>query len=144
MKLEVYVEGTAAPQGSKAYKGRNKRTGRAVLVESSKAVKPWRAAVVAAVAEVVEARGWEPVAGPAAVTVLFYLERPKSCPKWRTRPWVKPDLDKLARSTLDALTTAGALEDDARVVRLVLDKFYASGTVPPGALITIERTDPDA
>jgi Holliday junction resolvase RusA-like endonuclease len=143
MKLEVYVEGTPAPQGSKSI-GRNRRTGRPVLIESSKAVKPWRAAVVEAVAEVVETRGWEPVDGPATVTVVFYLARPKSVPKWRTRPWVKPDLDKLTRSTLDALTTARALEDDARVVRLVLDKFYAAGATPPGALITVERTDPDA
>ncbi len=36
--------------------------------------------------------------------------RPVSAPKRCTRPDRRPDLDKLVRSTLDALTTAGAID----------------------------------
>ena len=34
--------------------------------------------------------------------------------KWRT---VKPDLDKLCRAVFDALTDAGVITDDARIVQ---------------------------
>ncbi len=42
-----------------------------------------------------------------------------SAPKRRTRPDRRPDLGKLVRSTLDELTTAGAIDDDARVVEII-------------------------
>lgn len=48
-------------------------------------------------------------------------------PKRRTRPDCRPDLDKPVRSTLDALTTAGAIDDDARVVEINARKHYAKG-----------------
>jgi hypothetical protein len=43
---------------------------------------------------------------------------PASGPKTRTRPDRRPDLDKLVRSTLDALTTAGTIEVDARIAEM--------------------------
>lgn len=48
------------------------------------------------------------------------------------RPGVKPDLDKLVRSTLDGLVAGGALEDDARIVGLVASKRYAAKGSPVG------------
>ena len=48
-----------------------------------------------------------------------------------------PDLDKLIRSTFDALTTANVWEDDARVVAVEALKVYATPTQPTGATITI-------
>jgi Holliday junction resolvase RusA-like endonuclease len=56
------------------------------------------------------------------VTATFQFVKPKSEPK-RERVTVKPDLDKLARALLDALTGVGYV-DDAQVVSLVLDKVY--------------------
>ena len=50
-----------------------------------------------------------------------------------------PDLDKLLRSTFDAITTAGVWRDDAQVVVVSASKSYAD-TFPPGALITLEAT----
>jgi Holliday junction resolvase RusA-like endonuclease len=49
--------------------------------------------------------------------MVFTLPKPKSAPK-RRRSWPNrtPDVSKLARSTEDALTTAGIWADDARVV----------------------------
>lgn len=141
------VLGLPAPQGSKrafVLKG----TGRAVLVESSKAVKPWRQAVEQAVMLAAPFGGrQDPVLfrGPVAVDVTFTLPRPKSAKKG-ARPAGRPDLDKLVRSTLDALTAAGVFEDDGRVVSLITQKYYV-GHDPnyddnispvPGAVICVD------
>jgi hypothetical protein len=66
--------------------------------------------------------------GPIAVTILFYLA---------TDPDEPPDLDKLARSTFDALTVCRVFEDDARVRIAHLSKTAATSTEPPGAFILV-------
>jgi crossover junction endodeoxyribonuclease RusA len=133
--LTIFVTGTPAPQGSKAGYVRG---GRAVLVESSKAVKPWRQDVVAAARAAAEATPeWVP---PEAVTVHvdFLIRRPASVSeRRRPLPSVKPDLDKLVRSTFDALTTSGVLNDDAQVCELVARKLYAEPGQPTGATIRL-------
>lgn len=111
--LSITVYGEPAPQGSKKFVG--VIAGHGVLVESSKKVKPWRQDVVAAA---IDARGTaSPLDGPLSVRMVFTLPKPKSAPK-RRRSWPdkKPDVSKLARSTEDALVTAGAIADDARIV----------------------------
>jgi Holliday junction resolvase RusA-like endonuclease len=60
------------------------------------------------------------------LTVVFQFVRPKT-QRARLRPTVKPDLDKLARALLDALTGI-AYDDDAQVVKLYLDKVYGEDT----------------
>lgn len=131
----IHVDGLPAPQGSKtayALKKGGQYTGATAMKESSKKVKPWRAAVVTA------ARGGATIPGPVAVSITFYLPRPKGHfgtgrnagklkPAAPALPGVKPDVDKLVRSTLDGLTTAGVYEDDARVTDLVVAKRYADG-----------------
>ena len=120
------VYGVPAPQGSK------KHVGRGILVESSKAVKPWREAVK-----------WAHVAAgrknfadnPVALEVIFYFLKPKSTK--RTFPSVKPDLDKLMRSTMDALTDSGAWRDDSQVVRFSATKLYTADPREAGATIAI-------
>lgn len=53
----------------------------------------------------------------------FYLPRPKSLPKKVVHNIKKPDVDKLARAALDALT--GVLwKDDSQVVSLIVSKQY--------------------
>lgn len=142
------VVGTPAPQGSKrAIPTKNRAgafTGRVNLVESSKAVKPWREDVRA---EALKHRGLR-VSGAVAVDITFYLARPSG--HYRTgrnahllrdaapaRPERKPDLDKLVRSTLDALTSADVYRDDAAVVDLTARKRYADDGIAPGAIIAI-------
>jgi Holliday junction resolvase RusA-like endonuclease len=66
------------------------------------------------------------IADPIAVVIDFYLQGPSSAPKRRTMPDRRPDLDKLVRSTFDALTTASVIEDDARIVEIVARKHYAT------------------
>lgn len=125
--IYVRVHGVPAPQGSKRH------VGRGIMVESSKRVKPWREACKWAF----RLAGVEPVAGAVMLRIQFYVPRPKSAKKGAV-PSKRPDLDKLLRSTLDALTDVGVIEDDARVVSVMAAKAYA-GEAGPGADIYIDR-----
>lgn len=73
---------------------------------------------------------------PIAVTATFYLERPATS-KFGDYPAGPPDLDKLARAALDALTQAGTIQDDARVTRLVVEKAWA-GERGPGMMLEVQ------
>lgn len=138
--IRFEVRGAPAPQGSKKFVGMH--AGRGILVESSKAVKPWRQDVAAAVAAI-----WRhpPIDEPTWLEMVFTLAKPLSAPKRRRIfPDRQPDLSKLARSTEDALVTAGLLRDDARIVEYVrLAKVYP-GEDPraldsPGVWINVLR-----
>lgn len=125
--ITITVHGTPAPQGSKRH------VGRGIMIESSAKVKPWREAVKWAF---IESR-LPTVTGPVAIAIVFTLVKPKSAPKRRiTYPDRKPDLDKLVRSTFDALTQCGAIEDDSRVCYLTVEKRYPSTERDDGALST--------
>lgn len=131
LTVTFFTPGVPAPQGSK--KGFYQH-GRVVLVESSKKVKPWRAAVAQAAMA-----ACPPVeTGPVRVHIIFHMPRPKSLPK-RVKEHVKrPDVDKLVRSTLDALTGV-AFPDDSNVTDLSARKQYVNPGEASGATIRIER-----
>ena len=82
----------------------------------------------------------EAFAGPVTVEVDFYFIHPKTG-KRRPAHSVKPDIDKLCRSTFDALKDAGVYEDDSRICSVVARKHYANehSPVPAGAVIRVER-----
>lgn len=91
-------------------------------------------------------RGRTPYAGVALVVdVTFRLERPASHvgkrglrPSAPDVPAVKPDVDKLARATLDPLTGV-VFDDDARVVDLRVRKVYAAPGSSPGARVVVAQ-----
>ena len=96
------------------------------------------------------------ISGPVAVTITFILPRPlghygtganrgQLKPSAPRRPaGQRMDLDKLARSTLDALTGV-VWVDDGQVADLNLSKVYqASPTEQPGAVIEITWTGEDS
>lgn len=134
----IIVRGIPAPKGSRSFKGMTK-DGKAILVESSKRVKPWSEAVKWAIVDAGSPR----IEGPVQVDILFTLPRPKKY--WGKRhknawPAVKPDGDKLLRATWDALTQLGAIEDDSRIVKWSGEKHYEGsdyGMATPGAVIQI-------
>lgn len=132
--IVIVVYGSPAPQGSKRFVGTTK-TGRGIMVESSKKVAPWREAVKLAALRVRSERHLiAPLDGPLRVSMTFSVPRPKSAPKSRIFPDRMPDLAKLIRSTEDALTDAGIWVDDARVVEYGrMAKVYV-GTSSWGAL----------
>lgn len=139
--MRIVVYGQPAPQGSKRFVGLAKHSGRGIMIESSKAVKPWREAVKFAA---MEARaGAPPLDEALVVRMIFTVPKPKSASKTRTTyPAKKPDVSKLQRSTEDALTDAGVWRDDALVVEYErAAKVYPNedpeALDTPGAVIVI-------
>lgn len=150
--IRIAVVGLPAPQGSKSYKGRSK-TGKAIMVESSERVRPWREAVKQATLDAlavgpVDEHGFPFDRDPVRVIVVFRLPRPAghyrtganaqllrdAAPSW---PAGRPDVDKLLRSTLDALGEAGLWRDDCQVVRVVGEKVWAGRDEVAGAVIEV-------
>ena len=130
--IEFSVHGMPVAQGSKkVIKGH--------LIEMADArLRTWRQDVASVAADEMKQNSLGPFAGPVAVRLAFSLPRPRnhfgtgrnaeilkgSAPSY---PAVHPDLDKLARSVLDALT-GYCFYDDKQVVALDLAKWYG----PPG------------
>jgi crossover junction endodeoxyribonuclease RusA len=145
--LSFFVAGMPAPQGSKRH------VGKGVMVESSKAVKPWRQDVTAAALDAITGLGdaaeFEPFTTAVDVRVTFYFPRPRShygtgrnanrlkdtAPDFVP---TKPDVDKLLRSTFDALTAAGIWRDDNLAADVRTSKLYGA---PTGARITIRTIE---
>ena len=144
-RLIFTVEGDPAPQGSKRYVGNGR------MVEMSKKVKPWRAAVVtAAQAALIATDEWDAQThGHCAVglQVTFRFARPLShYGTGRNAQTLKPDAptyvtsrskgdaDKILRATDDALTTSGVIADDSLIVAVHAFKVYAE---VPGADIEV-------
>jgi Holliday junction resolvase RusA-like endonuclease len=144
--LEVAVYGLAGPQGSKTPVGwgRSRKTGKAIplMRESSDKVKPWRDKVTNAITEAIARGEARPLTGPVYAEITFTMPKPASAPKrHRTYPAVSPDIDKLERSTYDAITSARAWEDDGRVIenrnRKVYPGEHPDALDQPGALIRL-------
>ena len=74
--------------------------------------------------------------GPVTVAVIFRLPRPASAPRRVVHHCTKPDVDKLARCALDALTGV-VFADDKAVVDLRARKVYVPLGSQPGADITV-------
>lgn len=144
--LAVQVHGTPAPQGSKTAIVRN---GRARVIEggsTSGRVKhrAWRDAVAqAAKFAALKAGLDEPMAGPLLFVAEFRFERPRSVARAVSWKATRPDLDKVLRSTLDSLTDAGVIEDDARVVTIVASKVYVEPDDWTGADMRVVRVSDD-
>lgn len=138
-KLMIRVEGKPAPVGS--YMPRQRKDGRLFLLRANaQAAEQWRRAVVTAAKQAMRDAAWPAQTDDANYTVSlsFLLPKPKTVK--REQPTVKPDIDKLCRSTLDALTVSGAISDDARVTQLIACKTYAMAGEQPGAHIIILDT----
>jgi len=132
--ISFFVEGTPAPQGSKTAKCIN---GKAIMWEASKGVKVWRDTVTAQAQIQMIADRLETIHNPVKLHLTFYLPKPVSVK--RELPSVKPDLDKLIRSTCDALTKSKIYQDDALVVMVSASKQYRQDKI--GCLIAIEVFD---
>jgi Holliday junction resolvase RusA-like endonuclease len=143
MSLHITVTGTPRPQGSKDQFGR----------EASKGLPAWRSDIRTAATEVMlgireftEGRFWN---APIAVTIQFTMPRPNGHylpantrraaralrPDAPTHHTGKPDIDKLERAVLDALSGL-VYRDDAQVVHVEKCKVYGER---PGADITVSE-----
>lgn len=150
--VTLFVPGEPIPQGS-VTPMRNRKTG-AMFVKYAPAVVNWRSVVTGAA---IEAQAeWMhthpeiefPITGAVGVRLTFLLPRPKTqfgsgknasriLPSAPQRPDRMPDLDKLVRAILDALTDARVWNDDGQVVTAVCHKVYAGEGQRPGVEITL-------
>ena len=138
------VSGIPATQGStRGFAIKNKTTGkyRAVITHDNKKTMPWRALIAAAASNATPTM----IDGPVDITLTFILPRPASVSvAKRPMPCCKPDLDKLERAVLDALTGI-AYQDDAQVVALIATKRYTTGpdgTHEPGLWVDVAPSRP--
>ena len=126
--FSVAVSGVPRPQGSKqAFK----RGAHIVLVESSKGLPAWRQAIV----ETIKQQNHPQFQESVSVKLAFFFARPKTVK--RKDMTVAPDIDKLCRAVLDALTISGIIIDDSYVIRLEATKHYAENS-QPGVYIEID------
>jgi|SRR5262245_1000620 len=112
------------------------RAPRAVITRANPRAKDWEHRIATEAAQALP--GWLFV-GPVIVSVTFRMLRPPSVR--RGHHTVKPDIDKLSRCVLDALS--GVLfADDAQVIELHVRKVYAVSPAPPAARITVALAAP--
>lgn len=145
-RICVAIHGLPGPQGSKTSVGygRSRKTGRAIplMRESSAKVKPWREKVQAAIEAALRTGEAQYLAGPVYAHITFTMPKPVRAPKGRrTYPAVTPDIDKLERSTYDAITKANAWKDDGSVIenhnRKVYPGEHPDALDQPGAVIRL-------
>ena len=132
MELFFEVYGIPAPQGSKKSVGNNR------FVEASKKLPAWRKAVKEAAERAVTDFDWVTLSGPAELSVVFFLPRPKSvAPGKRILPTVPPDIDNLIRAVSDSCSNALVWEDDSLVCKVSAYKIYDDQR-DAGAMITVK------
>lgn len=129
--LSFFVEGLPGAQGSKRH------VGGGVMIEQNKKVEPWRQDVRTAARDAAQGMSF---GGPTHITIHFVMPHLKS-DKFRTRHVGRGDLDKLVRSTLDALESVGVLVNDSLVCSLHTTKTCAREGQPSGARIQIIDLD---
>ena len=121
----IKVYGRPAPKGSMKCVGRRGRRAHVIVEELGPSIERWRDRLAPACQKLLTAHGG-PLAGPLTVEVTFTLARPTTVPL-TARPWPSVrngDVDKLARTILDALQANGVITDDAQVCELTARKCY--------------------
>lgn len=124
--IQFFVAGSPKSQGSKV-RMPNGAMLNGCSAEAHRELNAWRALVS------VEAAMHAPIAGAVSITLRFTFPRPAGHLKksgalrkgqsfWRG---TKPDDDKLDRAVFDALTAAGSIEDDAKIVHHEVMSAYS-------------------
>lgn len=127
--IRFQVHGLPVPQGSTRSWVVN---GKPVITSSAKGLSTWRRLVADVAQRYAPDEPWD---GPVGIELHFGLPKPKSAPK-RKRVWPdkRPDLDKLTRAVLDALTYV-VFSDDSQVIEIHATKDYGA----PGVVVEVHR-----
>lgn len=138
-RIEFDVYGTPIAQGSK------KMVGPWRMIETAKGHADWRQQVAVRAREAHQQHpciGPDPLDGPLRLSCVFRFPMPASRKKavrdaGQGPKSTAPDLDKLIRCVGDALTAAGVIRDDARIVSFGrMEKIETTGWT--GASIRVE------
>lgn len=136
--LSFFCPGKPVPQGSK-----NIGRGGQLYEQNTRALKAWRNAIAFTCVDATNKHRQGPFEGPVELWINFVFLRPashltkagdlrKSAPIFHT---FKPDIDKLTRAVLDALTGA-AFDDDRQVVQIDVHKGWTTDPEREGVHIT--------
>jgi Holliday junction resolvase RusA-like endonuclease len=138
MHLLFEVQGEAIPQGSKTIA---QGGGRVWLREANPKLKAWRENLARQVREQMDAYELPtfPKHEPIRAVILVYLPKPKSVT--RSKPTVKPDVDKLCRAIFDGLTMANVWSDDSQCVEVKIAKHYCLEGDTPKVFINLHTSD---
>jgi hypothetical protein len=121
--ISFRVDGQPIPQGSmKVINGH-------IIHSQGSALAAWRSAIGLSA----KAAGAKPTLEAVSMTLVFIMNKPRTVT--RLDPTVPPDLDKLVRAALDALT-AIAYKDDSQVIEIRAMKVYSEY---PGVEIIIAK-----
>lgn len=144
MRIVLEVPGLPVPQGGmRAFARGNKAY---VTHKNPQGLGDYRARVSEAAAKAMN--GQPPTTAGVRVVVTFHMPRPKSHygtgknegVRKMNAPYIhtkRPDIDKLARSFLDAITSI-IVADDSQVFSLWADKVYAEATCTKAAIEFVE------
>lgn len=140
--VEITFRAFGIPQSQGSMRAFVPKGGKFPIVthQKSPALKAWREVVALAVPKGVL------LDGAVRVQMDFYMPIPKARPKelrtekqrheWMA-PWRKPDLDKMVRAVLDAMTGV-VFHDDSQVVVIHATKSYSGH---PGVEVWISRVE---
>lgn len=121
--ISFRVDGQPIPQGSmKVINGH-------IIHSQGSALAAWRSAIGLSA----KLAGAKPTLDAVSMTLVFIMNKPKTVT--RLDPTVPPDLDKLVRAALDALT-AIAYKDDSQVIEIRAVKVYGDS---PGVEVIIAK-----
>lgn len=133
MSLSIYIPGEACAQGRPRFAViKNKTTGKSRAVAfDPKESKNYKSLVKMAAQEAIDEQGWKYTELPLVLTICVWKSIPKSkSKKFREAaiagyefPAVKPDVDNVAKTIMDALSKV-AYKDDSQIVDLVIKKRY--------------------
>lgn len=136
--VQFSVSGKPGTKGSTRAFPRVKKNGAigVVVTSDNRTLGVWTDAVAWAARAAMRRERCAMTVGPVSVALVFYVRQPQR-PR-HLLPVAKPDLDKLSRAVLDALTGV-VYHDDAQVVSMTASKYYASGPpVVEGVSVTVE------
>lgn len=140
MTLTFTVYGVPQPKGNlRAFMKRGMKF--PIVTDSNRNAKSWSQLVAEAANHAFGTAPPDLFTEGVRLTVAFYLPRPKKYQKRgvAVAHLVAPDIDKLLRAILDALSQV-AWRDDSQVVELLATKAYADVDAVPRADIRVERT----
>jgi crossover junction endodeoxyribonuclease RusA len=136
-RIKFFVAGLPYPKGSYA----PILVGGRLVTKTDKNLETWNSLTRAAARRAFGGvDGEQVIDGPISVEMEFVLPKKRGAGHASTHVLadVAPDADKLARAVGDAMIGI-IYTDDARIVRLVVEKRWAHGAETTGVLVTVSE-----